>query len=364
MLTVDVPLPDRSYPVHIGSGLLSASAFRRWRGLGDFRRALIVTDTNVGPLYAESLRTQIASLGADVQVCALPAGEQYKTLDSLSRIWAAALANGSDRGLVIFALGGGVVGDMAGFAAATVLRGVRFVQVPTSLLAMVDSSVGGKTGINHVHGKNLIGAFKQPELVVADVTTLQTLPSRELRAGLAEAVKTGAVLDAALLDRIERDVAPLLAVHPDALLPVIASCCTRKAEVVARDELEAGPRQVLNFGHTFGHAIERCSGYGTVLHGEAIAIGMVLAARVAELHWKFAPTMRGRLRDILNALKLPTLWPADLSVDAVADAVVHDKKVRGDNVVFVLCPRWGEARLVAIPLAGVRALLHEAVDGL
>lgn len=360
MLTVEVPVAGRAYPVHIGADLLTDQAFARWRPVGAFESALIVTDSNVGPLYGDALEAQLDAMGASVRRCTLRAGEKHKNFESLRRVWDAALAGGADRGLVIVALGGGVVGDIAGFAAATALRGVRLVQVPTSLLAMVDSSVGGKTAVNHERGKNLVGAFKQPKLVIADVSVLQTLPPRELCAGFAEAVKHGAVLDADLLDRIERDAEALLEIRADALLPVIARCCELKAAVVSADEREAGPRRVLNFGHTVGHAIERVSGYGKVLHGEAVAIGMIAALRIGELLIDAPPELRYRMQLLLDRLELPSGWPKDLDPVAVAAAVAGDKKRTGSNVAFVLCPQWGAAEIVSVPLADLPRLVTEA----
>ena len=278
---VDVPLAERSYRIHLHGGLLGDPMHAAWRSVPAPSVALVVSDTNVWPLYGERLLACLGALGTTAHSIVLPAGEATKSLAHLSSVWDAALQLGADRDLCVVALGGGVVGDIAGFAAASVLRGVRFWQVPTSLLAMVDSSVGGKTGINHATGKNLLGAFYQPDVVLADLDTLSTLPPREVSAGLAEAVKHGVVLDAALVARMESSAEALVGLNPTAIAPVVARCCALKAEVVAADEREAGLRKVLNFGHTIGHALERVLGYGALLHGEAMSVCMVAATYVA-----------------------------------------------------------------------------------
>jgi 3-dehydroquinate synthase len=273
-----------------------------------------------------------------VEAVSLPDGEAYKTLESASTVLDALVAAGANRDTTVVALGGGVVGDIAGFAAASYLRGVRYLQVPTTLLAQVDSSVGGKTGVNHPGGKNLIGAFHQPGIVLIDTDTLNTLPDRELRAGLAEVIKHGAIADVEFFAWLEANMRGLLARDPEALAHAVRRSCEIKAAVVAEDEREAGRRAILNFGHTFGHAIERCQGYGEWLHGEAVAAGMIMAAEFGALDADEA----GRLRRLVEAAGLPSAPP---SVDAAAlrAAMGMDKKVRRKSLHFVLLDGLGKA---------------------
>ena len=277
---VHIDLGERSYDIAIGAGLLDNAT--AWQGLPKAGAALIVTNDTVAPMYLARLQQSLASHYLVIHVCSLPDGESYKTWDSLNAIFDALLGKACDRKTVLFALGGGVIGDITGFAAACYMRGVPFVQVPTTLLAQVDSSVGGKTAINHPIGKNMIGAFYQPERVVCDLATLQTLPPRELSAGLAEVIKYGPIADMGFLDWIEQHLDDLLARDPQALAYAVKRSCEIKAWVVGQDEREGGIRAILNFGHTFGHAIEAGLGFGVWLHGEAVGCGMVMAAHVSQ----------------------------------------------------------------------------------
>jgi 3-dehydroquinate synthase len=336
MRRVVVPLGDRAYTIAIGERL-----FERRDLLGPLvgaRQVAIVTNTTVGPLYAAPLRETLARDAAQVIEVALPDGEAHKHWQTLNLIFDALLAHRFDRGSIIVALGGGVVGDMAGFAAAVYQRGIDFIQVPTTLLAQVDSSVGGKTGINHPMGKNMVGAFHQPRLVLADVGCLQTLADRELSAGLAEVIKHGAIADEPYLAAVERDLPRLLARDPGALADAVARSCEIKAEVVGKDEREAGLRAILNFGHTFGHAIERCQGYGEWLHGEAVAAGMVMAAQLSAVDNALAE----RIGNLLERAGLPTRPPAIAGTDLLA-AMGMDKKVQQKRLRFVQLRSLGEA---------------------
>ncbi|MFM6990451.1 MAG: 3-dehydroquinate synthase, partial [Rhodoferax sp.] len=278
--TVSIDLGARSYPIHIGTGLLGHA--NSYAHLPKATHAVVVSNTTVSPLYAEALVSALAAHYPSVQQVVLPDGESFKHWQTLNQIFDALLAKGCDRKTILFALGGGVVGDMTGFAAASYMRGVPFVQVPTTLLAQVDSSVGGKTGINHPLGKNMIGAFYQPQMVVCDIDTLKTLPARELSAGLAEVIKYGPIADLQFLDWIEAHLDALLAREPGALAYAVQRSCEIKAWVVGQDERESGLRAILNFGHTFGHAIEAGLGYGEWLHGEAVGCGMVMAAHLSQ----------------------------------------------------------------------------------
>lgn len=341
--TVDVDLGERSYPIRIGRGLLHApAALAPWIG-GD--SALVVTNETVAPLCLERVR---AAVGDDVRVleCVLPDGERYKDLETLARVLDAAVDGRCDRDTTVIALGGGVIGDLAGFAAAVYQRGVALVQVPTTLLAQVDSSVGGKTGVNHPRGKNMIGAFHQPRCVVADTETLDTLDERQLRAGLAEVIKYGLIGDRPFFEWLESKMAALLARDADALAWAIEQSCRNKAAVVAADEREQGRRALLNLGHTFGHAIETATGYETWLHGEAIAAGMCMAARVSERLGLLPGDERARVEAIFAAAGLPTRPPA-IEAGHMHALMAGDKKARGGIVRLVLLDAIGAARLVS-----------------
>jgi len=332
--SITVELSERSYPIFIGNGLLGGGF-----DLGAQLRGpdcLVVSNDTVAPLYLQALVADLQDRRVDS--IRLPDGEQYKTLANVERILDRLVAGGAHRDTTVIALGGGVVGDIAGFAAACYMRGVDFVQVPTTLLAQVDSSVGGKTGVNHALGKNLIGAFHQPRAVLIDTDTLQTLPDRELKAGLAEVIKYGVIMDVAFFAWLEERIDALLSRDPAALVQAIRRCCELKAEVVASDEREAGRRAILNFGHTFGHAIERCQGYGDWLHGEAVAAGMVMAARLSGV----GDGDVARLTALLDKAGLPTSPPA-IDAGEMMAAMGMDKKVQQKRLRFVLLNALGDA---------------------
>jgi len=342
--TVSVELGERSYLIEIGCGLLDRLGERIRDVHPDAKRVLLVSDDNVAPHYAELARNSLQSSGFQVSDCILPAGEATKSVSCLTRMWTAAIEARLDRKSLFVALGGGVIGDSTGFAAASYLRGVPFVQVPTSLLAMVDSSVGGKTGINLPQGKNLIGAFHQPSLVIADVGVLETLPERELSSGLAEVVKYGVIHDADLFAELEAGAESILRLDSGHMTALIRRSCEIKAEVVGRDERESGLRAILNFGHTLGHAIENVSGYGAFLHGEAIAIGMVFAAEISERVHGFPAESTARLIQLLKKCGLPVQWNA-MEWDPLYAAMTADKKAENARPRFVLARRLGEVGL-------------------
>jgi 3-dehydroquinate synthase len=338
--TITVGLGDRSYPIHIGPGLLARpDLFAPHLASG---RAAIVTNTVVAPLYAEAVERVLSACGTRHFTIEIPDGEAEKRWETLDRVYGALLREQADRKTVIVALGGGVVGDLAGFAAATYQRGVPFIQVPTTLLAQVDSSVGGKTAVNHALGKNMIGAFHQPLAVIADTTTLDTLPDRELAAGLAEVIKYGAIRDLGFFVWLEANIDRLVARDPQALAYAIGRSCEIKAEIVALDERESGPRALLNLGHTFGHAIETLTGYGTWLHGEAVGAGMVMAARLSVRLGRAPAADARRLEDLVRRAGLPVEPPA-LAVDGWLDAMGRDKKNEGGRITLILLDRLGSA---------------------
>jgi 3-dehydroquinate synthase len=333
-----VELSDRSYPILIGEGLLRDAALLDVRVPG--RDVLIVSNTIVAPLYASRL---IAGLpGRRIVEAILPDGESHKTLASVSRVLDVLVANRFGRDCTVVALGGGVVGDMAGFAAACYQRGVAYVQVPTTLLAQVDSSVGGKTGVNHPGGKNLIGAFHQPIGVLADTATLATLPDRELRAGLAEVIKYGLIRDAGFFEWLEANIERLLARDPQALARAIHRSCQIKAEIVGRDEREQGERALLNLGHTFGHAIESATGYATWLHGEAVGAGMLMAAAMSQARGTMQPQQVARVRALLERTGLP-VCARDVPACSALEHMRIDKKVKAGRVRLVLLEGIGDS---------------------
>jgi 3-dehydroquinate synthase len=342
MQTLTVELGSRSYPIHVGRGLLAQGRLIAERLPQP--RAAIVTDETVGPLYLEPLRTSLAAQGVATIDVVVPDGETHKNWQTLNAIFDALLASRCERSTTVIALGGGVVGDLAGFAAATYQRGVPFVQVPTTLLAQVDSSVGGKTGINHPAGKNMIGAFHQPLAVIADTATLDSLPERELRAGLAEVIKYGLIRDAEFFAWLERNIEGLLARDPEALAFAIARSCRNKAEIVAEDERESGMRALLNLGHTFGHAIEAGMGYGAWLHGEAVAAGMVLAADLSARLGLLPEADVGRVADLVRRAGLPVIAPA-LGAARFLELMAVDKKVEAGSIRFVVLEAIGKASL-------------------
>ncbi len=338
-----VDLGTRGYPIHIGSGLIGDAELYRPHIGG--RQVLIVSNTTVAPLYLAQVQAALA--GFDHEAVVLPDGEQYKDLGTLNGIFDALLQRRMGRDVTLIALGGGVVGDMAGFAAACYQRGVAFIQVPTTLLAQVDSSVGGKTGVNHPLGKNMIGAFHQPRAVIADTDTLRTLPDRELSAGLAEVVKYGLIRDTAFLDWLHANAEPLMTRDGAALAEAVERSCVNKAEVVAADEREAGQRALLNLGHTFGHAIEAGLGYGEWLHGEAVAAGMVMAADLSvRLGWLDAADAV-RARDLLARFALPVEPPPGIDADRWMALMAVDKKVLAGKLRLVLLRRLGNAVVTA-----------------
>jgi 3-dehydroquinate synthase len=349
-----IDLGERSYPIRIGAGLLRAPA--TWHGVPESSSALVVTNDVVAPLYLASLKDALAARHRKVHEVVLPDGEENKDWPTLNRIFDALLANGCDRRTVLYALGGGVVGDMTGFAAASYMRGVPFVQVPTTLLAQVDSSVGGKTAINHPLGKNMIGAFYQPALVVCDLDTLQTLPARELAAGLAEVIKYGPIADMAFLDWIEGNLPALLAREPRALAHAVRRSCEIKAWVVGQDERESGLREILNFGHTFGHAIEAGLGYGQWLHGEAVGCGMVMAAMLSQRLGLVDEAFAARVTRLVAAAGLPVTGP-DLGADRYLQLMRVDKKALAGDIRFVVIDKPGQAKTRTAPEAVVREVL-------
>jgi 3-dehydroquinate synthase len=339
METLSVALGSRAYPIHIGTGLIGLAELYRphVRGGG----VAVVTNTVVAPLYLQAIKGAIGPL-TEITV---PDGEETKSWQTLNRVFDALLKARCGRDTLIIALGGGVIGDLAGFAAATYQRGVDFVQVPTTLLAQVDSSVGGKTAINHALGKNMVGAFHQPRAVISDVATLDTLPDRELRAGLAEVIKHGFALDAGFVDWLEANVEKILKREREALTHAVRRSCELKARIVAADERETGEqRALLNFGHTFGHAIEAATGYGSWLHGEAVAAGMVMAAELSALMGELRKTEVSRVRELLKRAGLPVKGPA-LAPERMLELMAVDKKAAKGRTRFVLLESIGRAAL-------------------
>jgi 3-dehydroquinate synthase len=343
--TVRVPLAERGYDIEIGTGNL-AQAGRFIAARRRVSHAVVITDANVEQPHAASAAASLRESGAKADLLVIEAGEPSKSLEMAGHLWRKLLDLGADRKTVIVAVGGGVIGDLAGFAAATYARGIALVQVPTTLLAQVDSSVGGKTGVNLPGAKNMVGAFWQPLGVLIDTSVLLTLPPREYRAGLAEVVKYGVILDADFFAYLETNAAALASRDDVALRTVIARCCQLKADVVANDEREeSGLRAVLNYGHTFAHAIEALTGYGRLLHGEAVAIGMLCASRLAERLGRIDASITRRQHQLLTALGLPTELP-DVGKEAMLAAMSHDKKVEHGRLRFVLPTRLGHVELV------------------
>ncbi len=339
MRTVNVDLGDRSYPIFIGTGLLAES--QRLRSFIRGKQVCIVTNETIAPLYLAGLQEALA--GLQVSTVILPDGEQHKTLEVLATIYDRLLCDGHNRTTTLLALGGGVVGDMTGFAAASYQRGVDFIQIPTTLLSQVDSSVGGKTGVNHPRGKNMIGAFHQPRAVFIDTGVLQSLPQRELSAGIAEVIKYGLICDTEFFLWLEENVERLLANDAEALAFAIERSCQDKADVVASDEREGGVRAILNLGHTFGHAIETREGYGNWLHGEAVAAGMQMACDLSvRLGWLEAG-IATRLQALLLRARLPVSPPSDMSASEFMTLMAVDKKVLDGRLRLVLLKGLGQA---------------------
>lgn len=355
---VSIELAERSYRIQIGDGLLADAA--SYAGLPHGTTALIVTNTTVAPLYADALRAALAGRYAQIHELRLPDGEEHKNWQTLQLIFDSLLSNACDRKTTVFALGGGVVGDMTGFAAASYMRGVPFVQVPTTLLAQVDSSVGGKTAINHPLGKNMIGAFYQPQLVVCDLAVLDTLPQREFSAGLAEVIKYGPISDMAFFDWLERNMDALLAHDRNALAHAVSRSCEIKAWVVGNDEREAGLRAILNFGHTFGHAMEAGMGYGVWLHGEGVGAGMVMAAELSRRLGLVEQGFVDRLKLLIERAGLPTKGPV---LDAADNAGRYlelmriDKKSEAGEIRFVVIDGPGKAAVRSAPDDMVRDVI-------
>jgi 3-dehydroquinate synthase len=339
--TLHVELNENSYPIFVGTSILNR--------IGEFlksnaksTKALLVTDTFVNHRYAPLVLESLKNAGFDVAVIDVPVGEESKSLEEFARIQDSLVENQLDRGSTLIALGGGVVGDLAGFAAAVYMRGIAYVQIPTTLQAQVDASVGGKTAINHPKGKNLIGAFHQPKLVLIDVDTLKTLPQGDIRAGLIEVIKMGVIRDEPLFEMVEENLDEILNLNVEMLIEMIARACANKADIVAKDEKESGLRMVLNYGHTFGHALEALTHYKRYRHGEAVSIGMNCAARLAVNLGMFSETDFERQRALLNRAKLPPTFPNDLSPEAICNAMSHDKKALQGKLRLILPTRIGE----------------------
>lgn len=346
---VRVALADRSYDIRIGAGLLAeVTDFVSDRG--GARHVAVVTDTNVDELYADALADQFIEAGVEAHVLIVDAGETSKSTEVIADLWQTMLDEGCDRQTVVIAVGGGVVGDIAGFVAASYARGLRFFQVPTTLLSQVDSSVGGKTGVNLEGAKNMVGAFWQPEGVLIDTEVLTSLPEREYRAGLAEVVKYGVILDEAFFSYLEQNASTVMDRDPATLREIIARSCRLKADVVEADEREqSGQRAKLNYGHTFGHALEAVTDYGHFLHGEAIAIGMICASRLAEAMGRIDRQATERQIALLEKFGLPIAIPEGIDLDEVSSLMWRDKKVREGQINFVLPTRIGHVETVASP---------------
>lgn len=356
MMTLELDLGERSYPIFIGSGLLDQAALLRPYIKG--KRVLIVSNEVVAPLYLDKVLAVLSDLHCDVIV--LPDGEHTKTLQTLSLIYDKLLEERHERSSTLIALGGGVVGDITGFAAATYQRGVNFIQIPTTLLSQVDSSVGGKTGVNHPLGKNMIGAFYQPQCVLADTDVLASLPPRELRAGIAEVIKYGLIDNLAFFEWLEANMEGLLAGDKDLLAEAVRVSCADKARIVAADEKEGGVRALLNLGHTFGHAIENAMGYGVWLHGEAVATGMVMAAdlsaRLGNMTWQEA----ARAKALIARAGLPVAPPKQMGVEDFLKLMSFDKKVQGGKIRFIVMRGLGRSEIESEVEASLLAQTLEA----
>lgn len=345
MLQVNVELDTRGYPILIGAGLLAEPTSYHPLKTGD--KVMIVSNPTIAPHYLATVQHTLEKLGCLVDSVLIPDGEQHKNLDSLDLIFTALLEKNHNRDTTLVALGGGVIGDIAGFAAASYQRGIRFIQIPTTLLAQVDSSVGGKTGVNHPLGKNMIGAFKQPVSVIVDTDTLKTLPKREVSAGLAEVIKYGAIFDIRFFEWLEAHIDDLVSLDQNALEYCIQRCCQLKADVVARDETEKGDRALLNLGHTFGHAIEAHLGYGNWLHGEAVAVGMLEAAALSEILGDLGHADVARLEKLIARAVLPTVSPDVMQPADYLPYMWRDKKVLGGKLRLILLKKLGEAYIYA-----------------
>jgi len=335
MEIVEVDLGDRTYPIYIGRDILHEGNLLRQHIPG--KTALVVTNETIAPMYLEQCLATITADGTvKAEVVLLPDGEQYKNLDVLKSIWDKALETRLDRNTTFIALGGGVIGDMTGFAAATYQRGVHFIQVPTTVMSQVDSSVGGKTGVNHPLGKNMIGAFYQPRCVVVDTSSLETLPDRELASGLSEIIKYGLIRDASLFEWLEQNIDRLLNRDPEAFKYAIERSCVNKAEVVAADEREGGVRATLNLGHTFGHAIEAATGYGAWLHGEAVGTGIVMASDMSRRLGWIDHELDARVKALVEKAKLPVVPPPGMTIEQFKSFMSVDKKVQDGKLRLIL----------------------------
>ena len=354
MKTLNVSLGERSYPIFIGPGLINQAEL--FKPFITNKCVFVVTNTTVGPLYSKKLMQTLSTHAKSVYEIVLPDGESYKDWQTLQKIFDALLTQGADRKSVLVALGGGVIGDMVGFAAASFMRGIQFIQVPTTLLAQVDSSVGGKTGINHPLGKNMIGAFHQPVAVIADLDTLKTLPPKELSAGLAEVIKHGAIADATFFGWIETHQNELLACDPNAMSHAVERSCEIKSAVVAADEKESGIRAILNFGHTFGHAIESGLGYGQWLHGEAVGCGMVMATDLScRLGYLNAEDLK-RIKKLVTAMRLPSCAPM-IGNQRFLELMRIDKKSEGGAIRYITLEKIGKAKIEAVDDSVIKEVL-------
>ncbi|WP_226806167.1 3-dehydroquinate synthase [Candidatus Vallotia cooleyia] len=358
MIYIKVALGERAYPIHIGEDLIHQEAL--FAPYIDGTSAAIVTNSTIEPLYGAQLRATLKRAGKRVQTIVLPDGEVHKNWKTLNQIFDELLGEHADRKVTLVALGGGVIGDMTGFAAACYMRGVPFIQVPTTLLSQVDSSIGGKTGINHPLGKNMIGVFYQPQAVIADIRTLDMLPKRECASGLAEIIKTAAIADPKFFSWIESNINALNQRNALALAYAVKSSCELKAQIVAADERETGLRAILNFGHTFGHAIEAGLGYGQWLHGEAVGCGMVMASDLSVRLGLLEEATRERLMRLISAAHLPTCAPS-LGIDRYLKLMQVDKKANSGTIQFILLRKIGDALITGAPDADVRATLMASV---
>ena len=341
MKKINIQFDERSYPIYIGEGLISNYELISQHILG--KKVAIITNETVADIYLKTLMDTVSSHKELISII-LPDGESYKSKDSLDSIYAQLLENKADREITLIALGGGVIGDITGFAAATYMRGVNFIQIPTTLLSQVDSSVGGKTGINHPLGKNMIGAFYQPKCVISDMNVLKTLPSRELSAGLAEVIKYGLIRDNKFFEWLESHIQYLMEMNPKYLIEAVQRSCENKAAVVEADEFESGIRAILNLGHTFGHAIEVAQGYGNWLHGEAVGAGMVMAAKLSQSMGWLADKDVGRIVELIKKAGLPT-EPPKISVKKYMELMMLDKKTKDGQINLVLQKSIGDAVL-------------------
>ena len=358
MKVITVKLKERSYPVFVGQKIANLGSFLAKKNHA--RKVLVVTNPKIKTLYFSKLNASLTKAGFKVSAAVLPDGEKYKTLDSVKKLYSAALKAGLDRKSPVIALGGGIVGDIAGFFASTYLRGMPFVQVPTTLLAMVDSSLGGKTGVDLKEGKNLVGSFYQPKLVWIDISTLKSLPAAELQNGMAEVIKYGVIKDESFFKYLINNIKDIYKIKDQRYEAIVSRCCSIKAEVVARDEREEkGKREILNFGHTFGHAIETLSGYKLYSHGQAVAIGMNMAGSLAVSLGIFSEIDRVWIENLLYLAKLPTEIQGEISFKDLLPILLRDKKVRNGNLRFVLPVKIGKVKIFNVPIKDIKDYISE-----